>query len=106
MVAFSGLLATAADSGPGPGPDTESCWRSAAGTGTTVPDSLAPLTNWAGTVPWVWGSAARPLSRPTPPAKSKCRAGSGCDGLVVGGLATMLGISRLEYKAGKPPRCG
>jgi hypothetical protein len=74
----------------------------AAGGDGTVPDSTASFyNNWIGTIPWVWvlaglaGPAIHSLSR-----QDVVPRWIGRVGLVMGGLALLLGISPLEYMAG------
>lgn len=101
-VAFSGLLGTAVVSVLGAGLDTEFMMALAAGDQSTVPDSSASFyNNWIGTIPWVWvlaglaGVAIYATSR-----LSVVPRWIGRVGLVMGGLAMLLGISPLEYMAG------
>jgi hypothetical protein len=101
-VAFSGLLGTAIVSVLGSGLDTEFMMAFAAGDQNTVPDSSASLyNNWIGTIPWVWvlaglaGVAVYATSR-----LSVVPRWIGRVGLIMGGLAMLLGISPLEYMAG------
>lgn len=101
-VAFAGLLGTAVVSVLGAGLDTEVMMPLAAGDPGTVPDSTASLyNNWIGTIPWVWvlaglaGLAVYTVSRLGVVPRWIGRAG-----LVMGGLAVLLGVSPLEYMAG------
>lgn len=101
-VAFSGLLGTAVVSVLGAGLDTEFMMAFAAGDENTVPDSSAALyNNWIGTIPWVWvlaglaGVAVHATSRLAVVPRWIGRVG-----LIMGGLAMILGISPLEYMAG------
>lgn len=100
-VAFAGLLGTAVVSVMGAGLDTEVMMALAAEDGT-VPDSTASFyNNWIGTIPWVWvlaglaGLAVYATSRLNVVPRWIGRVG-----LVLGGLAALLGISPLEYMAG------
>jgi hypothetical protein len=102
IVAFSGLIGTAVVSVLGSGLDTEFMMALATGDKDTVPDSSASLyNNWIGTIPWVWvlaglaGVAIYATSR-----LSVVPRWIGRVGLVMGGLAMLLGISPLEYMAG------
>jgi len=86
----------------GAGLDTEFMMAFATGDQNTVPDSSASLyNNWIGTIPWVWvlaglaGVAVYATSR-----LSVVPRWIGRVGLVMGGLAMLLGISPLEYMAG------
>ena len=101
-VAFSGLLGTAVVSVLGAGLDTEFMMAFAVEDKGTVPDSSASLyNNWIGTIPWVWvlaglaGVAVYATSR-----LSVVPRWIGRVGLIMGGLALLLGISPLEYMAG------
>jgi hypothetical protein len=101
-VAFAGLLGTAVVSVLGAGLDTEVMMALGTGDNGTVPDSTASLyNNWIGTIPWVWvlaglaGVAVYATSR-----LSVVPRWIGRVGLVLGGLAMLLGISPLEYMAG------
>ncbi|HET6165948.1 MAG TPA: hypothetical protein VFE07_03910 [Marmoricola sp.] len=101
-VAFAGLIGTAVVSVLGAGLDTEIMMALATGDENTVPDSTAALyNNWVGTIPWVWvlaglaGVAVYATSR-----LSVVPRWIGRVGLVMGGLAMVLGISPLEYMAG------
>jgi hypothetical protein len=101
-VAFAGLLGTAVVSVLGAGLDTEIMMALATGDQNTVPDPTAALyNNWIGTIPWVWvlaglaGVAVYATSR-----LSVVPRWIGRVGLVMGGLAMVLGISPLEYLAG------
>ena len=101
-VAFAGLLGTAVVSVLGAGLDTEIMMALATGDQNTVPDSTASLyNNWIGTIPWAWvlaglaGVAVYATSR-----LSVVPRWIGRVGLVMGGLAMLLGISPLEYMAG------
>jgi hypothetical protein len=101
-VAFAGLLGTAVVSVLGAGLDTEVMMALAAGDEGTVPDSTASFyNNWIGTIPWVWvlaglaGLAVYSTSRLDVVPRWIGRVG-----LVMGGLAALLGISPLEYMAG------
>jgi len=74
----------------------------AAGKDGTVPDSTASFyNNWIGTIPWVWvlagltALAIHSLSRLDVVPRWIGRVG-----LVMGGLALLLGISPLQYMAG------
>jgi hypothetical protein len=74
----------------------------ATGDENTVPDSTASFyNNWIGTIPWVWvlaglaGVAVYATSR-----LSVVPRWIGRVGLIMGGLAMLLGISPLEYMAG------
>ena len=100
-VAFAGLLGTAVVSVMGAGLDTEIMMPLAAQDGT-VPDSTASFyNNWIGTSPWVWvlaglaGLAVYATSRINVVPRWIGRVG-----LVLGGLAALLGVSPLEYMAG------
>ena len=100
-VAFAGLLGTAVVSVMGAGLDTEIMMPLAAQDGT-VPDSTASFyNNWIGTIPWVWvlaglaGLAVYATSRLNVVPRWIGRVG-----LVMGGLAALLGVSPLEYMAG------
>ena len=100
-VAFAGLLGTAVVSVMGAGLDTEVMMALAAEDGT-VPDSTASFyNNWIGTIPWVWvlaglaGLAVYATSRLNVVPRWIGRVG-----LVMGGLAALLGVSPLEYMAG------
>jgi hypothetical protein len=102
IVAFAGLLGTAVVSVLGAGLDTEVMMALAAGGDGAVPDSTASFyNNWIGTIPWVWvlaglaGPAIHSLSR-----QHVVPRWIGRVGLVMGGLALLLGISPLEYMAG------
>jgi hypothetical protein len=102
MVAFAGLLGTAVVSVLGAGLDTEIMMALAMGDENTVPDPTASLyNNWIGTIPWVWvlaglaGLAVYSVSR-----LNVAPRWIGRIGLVMGGLAVLLGISPLEYMAG------
>ena len=101
-VAFAGLLGTAVVSVLGAGLDTEIMMALATGDQTTVPDSTAALyNNWIGTIPWVWVLAG--LAGVAVYATSRLRVVPrwiGRVGLIMGGLAMLLGISPLEYMAG------
>ncbi len=99
-VAFAGLLGTAVVSVMGAGLDTEVMMALAAEDGT-VPDSTASFyNNWIGTIPWVWvlaglaGMAVYATSRLNVVPRWIGRVG-----LVLGGLAALLGVSPLEYMA-------
>jgi hypothetical protein len=101
-VAFAGLLGTAVVSVLGAGLDTEFMMAFATGDQNTVPDSSASLyNNWIGTIPWVWvlaglaGVAVYATSRLAVVPRWIGRVG-----LIMGGLAMLLGISPLEYMAG------
>jgi hypothetical protein len=101
-VAFAGLLGTAVVSVLGAGLDTEIMMALAAGDENTVPDSTASFyNNWIGTIPWVWvlaglaGLAVYATSR-----LSVVPRWIGRVGLIMGGLAVLLGVSPLEYMAG------
>ena len=101
-VAFGGLLGTAVVSVMGAGLDTEVMMALATGDKGTVPDSTASFyNNWIGTIPWVWvlaglaGLAVYATSR-----LGTVPRWIGRVGLVMGGLAMVLGISPLEYMAG------
>ena len=101
-VAFAGLLGTAVVSVLGAGLDTEFMMAFAVEDQGTVPDSSASLyNNWIGTIPWVWvlaglaGVAVYATSR-----LSVVPRWIGRVGLIMGGLALLLGISPLEYMAG------
>jgi hypothetical protein len=101
-VAFAGLLGTAVVSVMGAGLDTEVMMALATGDENTVPDSTASFyNNWIGTIPWVWvlaglaGVAVYATSR-----LSVVPRWIGRVGLIMGGLAMLLGISPLEYMAG------
>jgi hypothetical protein len=100
-VAFAGLLGTAVVSVMGAGLDTEVMMVMAAEDGV-VPDSTASFyNNWIGTIPWVWvlaglaGLAVYATSRLNVVPRWIGRVG-----LVMGGLAALLGVSPLEYMAG------
>lgn len=100
-VAFAGLLGTAVVSIMGAGLDTEFMMGMATEDGV-VPDSSASFyNNWIGTIPWVWvlaglaGLAVYATSRLDVVPRWIGRVG-----LVLGGLAALLGISPLEYMAG------
>jgi hypothetical protein len=101
-VAFAGLLGTAVVSVLGAGLDTEIMMALATGDQTTVPDSTAALyNNWIGTIPWVWVLAG--LAGVAVYATSRLGVVPrwiGLVGLIMGGLAMLLGISPLEYMAG------
>jgi hypothetical protein len=101
-VAFAGLLGTAVVSVLGAGLDTEIMMALATGEENTVPDSTAALyNNWIGTIPWVWVLAG--LAGVAVHATSRLGVAPrwiGRVGLVLGGLAMLLGISPLEYLAG------
>ena len=101
-VAFAGLLGTAVVSVLGAGLDTEIMMALATGDANTVPDSTAALyNNWIGTIPWVWVLAG--LAGVAIFATSRLQVVPrwiGRVGLVMGGLAMLLGISPLEYMAG------
>jgi hypothetical protein len=101
-VAFAGLLGTAVVSVLGAGLDTEVMMALGAGDAGTVPDSTASLYNtWIGTIPWVWvlaglaGLAVYWTSRLNVVPRWIGRVG-----LVLGGLAALLGVSPVEYMAG------
>ena len=101
-VAFAGLLGTAVVSVLGAGLDTEIMMALATGDENTVPDPTAALyNNWIGTIPWVWvlaglaGLAVYATSRLNVVPRWIGRVG-----LIMGGLAALLGISPLEYMAG------
>lgn len=101
-VAFAGLLGTAVVSVMGAGLDTEVMMPLGVGDGPTIPDSTASFyNNWIGTIPWVWvlaglaGVAVHATSR-----LSVVPRWIGRVGLVMGGLAMLVGISPLEYLAG------
>lgn len=101
-VAFAGLVGTAVVSVLGAGLDTEIMMALATGDKDTVPDPTAALyNNWIGTIPWVWvlaglaGVAVYATSRLDVTPRWIGRVG-----LVLGGLAMLLGISPLEYLAG------
>ena len=101
-VAFGGLLGTAVVSVMGAGLDTEVMMALSTGDKGTVPDSTASFyNNWIGTIPWVWvlaglaGLAVYATSR-----LGTVPRWIGRVGLVMGGLAMVLGISPLEYMAG------
>jgi len=101
-VAFGGLLGTAVVSVMGAGLDTEIMMALATGDKGTVPDSTASFyNNWIGTIPWVWvlaglaGLAVYATSR-----LGTVPRWIGRVGLVMGGLAVLLGVSPLEYMAG------
>ena len=101
-VAFAGLLGTAVVSVLGAGRDTEVMMALAAGEDGTVPDSTASFyNNWIGTIPWVWVLAG--LTALAIHSLSRLDVGPrwiGRVGLVMGGLALLLGISPLQYMAG------
>jgi hypothetical protein len=74
----------------------------ATGDENPVPDSAAALyNNWIGTIPWVWvlaglaGVAVYANSR-----LSVVQRWIGRVGLIMGGVAMLLGISPLKYMAG------
>ena len=101
-VAFAGMLGTAVVSVLGAGLDTEVMVPLAAGDQGTVPDSTASFyNNWIGTIPWVWvlaglaGLAVYAVGR-----LGVVPRWIGRVGLVMGGLAVLLGVSPLEYMAG------
>jgi hypothetical protein len=101
IVAFAGLVGTAVVSVLGAGLDTEVMMALAADDGS-VPDSTASFyNNWIGTIPWVWvlaglaGLAVYATSR-----LGVVPRWIGRVGLIMGGLATLLGVSPLEYMAG------
>ena len=101
-VAFAGMLGTAVVSVLGAGLDTEVMVPLAAGDQGTVPDSTASFyNNWIGTIPWVWvlaglaGLAVYSVGR-----LGAVPRWIGRVGLVMGGLAVLLGVSPLEYMAG------
>lgn len=102
MVAFAGLLGTAVVSVLGAGLDTEMAMALSAGENGTVPDSTASFyNNWIGTIPWVWvlaglaGLAVHTVSRLDGVPRWIGRVG-----LVMGGLAVLVGVSPLQYMAG------
>ena len=101
-VAFAGLLGTAVVSVLGAGLDTEVMMALSSADEGTVPDSTASFyNNWIGTIPWVWvlaglaGLAVYATSRLDVVPRWIGRVG-----LVLGGLATLLGVSPLQYMAG------
>jgi hypothetical protein len=101
-VAFGGMLGTAVVSVMGAGLDTEVMMALSTGDKGTVPDSTASFyNNWIGTIPWVWvlaglaGLAVYATSR-----LGVVPRWIGRVGLVMGGLAVLLGVSPLEYMAG------
>lgn len=100
-VAFAGLLGTAVVSVMGSGLDTEFMMGLAAEDGVVPDSSAAFYNNWIGTIPWVWvlaglaGLAVYATSRLNVVPRWIGRVG-----LVLGGLAALLGVSPLEYMAG------
>lgn len=100
-VAFAGLLGTAVVSVMGAGLDTEFMMGLAAEDGVVPDSSAAFYNNWIGTIPWVWvlaglaGLAVYATSRLNVVPRWIGRVG-----LVMGGLAALLGVSPLEYMAG------
>jgi hypothetical protein len=100
-VAFAGLLGTAVVSVMGAGLDTEFMMGLATEDGVVPDSSAAFYNNWIGTIPWVWvlaglaGLAVYATSRINVVPRWIGRVG-----LVLGGLAALLGVSPLEYMAG------
>jgi len=100
-VAFAGLLGTAVVSVMGAGLDTEFMMGLAAEDGAVPNSSASFYNNWIGTIPWVWvlaglaGLAVYATSRINVVPRWIGRVG-----LVLGGLAALLGVSPLEYMAG------
>ena len=101
MVAFSGLVGTAVVSVLGSGLDTEYMMGLAQDEGLVDDANASMYNHWIGTIPWVWvlaglaGLAVYTVSRLDVAPRWIGRVG-----LVMGGLAVLLGISPLEYMAG------